>query len=291
MSCPGWQLFKRGVYHTGAFAVQERKARLRYYNAAYLCQKLALKRHYRAVDAHERRKSVHLDNRIKRASEKERDKNLFNLHKNFKPLRWRADGVRETSIVTPLPPTTDESEWTTGQKVYVDLGGGPRPADIVDVFYTTMTDSYYCSKGCASMSSEDIVNLEKSARRRLSPKKKNVATSRRRYCTSLDGESTYAKCVNNCQTASANVQHVGECEYGCEYWALLPEEEPEETVTKTKASYVSKSSWNEVAFIAVLGCIIVLLLGYRRRRMRLRSGASQPYVPIKTVYNNGTEVL
>lgn len=35
---------------------------------------------------------------------------------------------------------------------------------------TTMTDSYYCSKGCASMSSEDIVNLEKSARRRLSPK-------------------------------------------------------------------------------------------------------------------------
>ncbi|KAH8048037.1 hypothetical protein JL721_12044 [Aureococcus anophagefferens] len=137
---------------------------------------------------------------------------------------------------------------------------------------TTMTDSYYCSKGCASMSSEDIVNLEK-------------------YCTSLDGESTYAKCVNNCQTASANVQHVGECEYGCEYWALLPEEEPEETVTKTKASYVSKSSWNEVAFIAVLGCIIVLLLGYRRRRMRLRSGASQPDVPIKTVYNNGTEVL
>lgn len=121
--------------------------------------------------------------------------------------------------------------------------------------------------------------------------RKNVATSRRRYCTSLDGESTYAKCVNNCQTASANVQHVGECEYGCEYWALLPEEEPEETVTKTKASYVSKSSWNEVAFIAVLGCIIVLLLGYRRRRMRLRSGASQPYVPIKTVYNNGTEVL
>ncbi|KAH8051200.1 hypothetical protein JL722_10899 [Aureococcus anophagefferens] len=113
----------------------------------------------------------------------------------------------------------------------------------------------------------------------------------RSYCTSLDGESTYAKCVNNCQTASANVQHVGECEYGCEYWALLPEEEPEETVTKTKASYVSKSSWNEVAFIAVLGCIIVLLLGYRRRRMRLRSGASQPDVPIKTVYNNGTEVL
>ncbi|KAH8048038.1 voltage-gated potassium channel [Aureococcus anophagefferens] len=133
--------FKLGVYRTGAFAVQERKARIRYYNAAYLCQKLALKRHYRAVDAHERRKSVHLDNRIKRASEKERDKNLFNLYKNFKPLRWRADGVRETSIVTPLPPTTDESEWTTGQKVYVDLGGGPRPADIVDVFYTSSMGS------------------------------------------------------------------------------------------------------------------------------------------------------
>ncbi|KAH8065299.1 voltage-gated potassium channel [Aureococcus anophagefferens] len=91
-ACAGWQLFKLGVYRTGAFAVQERKARIRYYNAAYLCQKLALKRHYRAVDAHERRKSVHLDNRIKRGSEKERDKNLFNLHKNF-AFALRADGL------------------------------------------------------------------------------------------------------------------------------------------------------------------------------------------------------
>ncbi|KAH8083417.1 hypothetical protein JL720_8301 [Aureococcus anophagefferens] len=136
---------------------------------------------------------------------------------------------------------------------------------------TTMTDSYYCSKGCASMSSEDIVNLEK-------------------YCTSLDGESTYAKCVNNCQTAAPTFNTSASASTAASTGRCCLRRSPE-TVTKTKASYVSKSSWNEVAFIAVLGCIIVLLLGYRRRRMRLRSGASQPCVPIKTVYNNGTEVL
>ncbi|KAH8083416.1 voltage-gated potassium channel [Aureococcus anophagefferens] len=196
-----WQLFKLGVYRTGAFAVQERKARIRYYNAAYLCQKLALKRHYRAVDAHERRKSVHLDNRIKRASEKERDKNLFNLYKNFKPLRWRADGVRETSIVTPLPPTTDESEWTTGQKVYVDLGGGPRPADIVDVFYTSsmgsdrrLTPSTYevrlprtrhiCAPGTVTATPEELdgdappESRPSTAQRAKRPSKSKVAAAR-----------------------------------------------------------------------------------------------------------------
>ena len=143
---------------------------------------------------------MHLDNRIKRASEKERDKNLCNLHKNFKPLRWRADGVRETSIVTPLPPTTDESEWTTGQKVYVDLGGGPRPADIVDVFYTSsmgsdrrLTPSTYevrlprtrhiCAPGTVTATPEELdgdappESRPSTAQRAKRPSKSKVAAS------------------------------------------------------------------------------------------------------------------
>ena len=154
---------------------------------------------------------------------------------------------------------------------------------------TTMTDSYYCSKGCAALSDEDVTKIDK-------------------YCN-IDDESTYVasaaaswrgeamraddlarRCLNGCQTASSNLEHVGECEYGCEYWAWLPEETAAST-TKTKATWISKSTWNEVAFIAILGLIMVFMFGYRRRRMRMRSAGSQPYQPIKTVYSQGTEII
>ena len=54
----GWQLFRVGVFRVGAYAAQERRARLRYYNAAYLCQKLALRVHHREVLAKRRKSKI-----------------------------------------------------------------------------------------------------------------------------------------------------------------------------------------------------------------------------------------
>ena len=107
---------------------------------------------------------------------------------------------------------------------------------------------------------------------------------------SLDGISTFAACVNGCQTASSNLERVGECEFGCGYWALL---ETDESVAVTEAAsdsassnsylktklYLSKTSLNEVAFIALLGVTVLFLIGYRRRSIRRRA-EGRTYEPI-----------
>ena len=112
----GWQLFRAGVFRVGAYAVQERKARLRYYNAAYLCQKLALKVHHREVLAK------------RRQSRAERDPvTLAKLTRPCKPLLWRRARVKDEDILTKRP---EASEFHAGQKVYVLLGGTRRPAEI-----------------------------------------------------------------------------------------------------------------------------------------------------------------
>ena len=74
----GWQLFRVGVFRVGAYAAQERRARLRYYNAAYLCQKLALRVHHREVLAKRRQSKI-----------KEDPLTLAKLTRPFKPQLWR----------------------------------------------------------------------------------------------------------------------------------------------------------------------------------------------------------
>ena len=122
---------------------------------------------------------------------------------------------------------------------------------------TMLTSSYFCAKGCAAMNVQEIVNTEK-------------------YCTSLDGISTFAACVNGCQTASTNLERVGECEFGCGYWALREADtSKDEDTTSTAATaatsesylttklYLSKATLNEVAFIGIMGAIILFLIGSR----------------------------
>merc|ERR1711871_56778 len=114
----GWQLFRVGVFRVGAYAAQERRARLRYYNAAYLCQKLALRVHHREVLAKRRQSKI-----------KEDPLTLAKLTRPFKPQLWRRAKVKDCDILTKRPESDD---FHAGQKVYVQLGQGEmRPAEIV----------------------------------------------------------------------------------------------------------------------------------------------------------------
>jgi hypothetical protein len=114
----GWQLFRVGVFRVGAYAAQERRARLRYYNAAYLCQKLALRVHHREVLAKRRQSKI-----------KEDPLTLAKLTRPFKPQLWRRAKVKDCDILTKRP---ESDEFHAGQKVYVQLGQGEmRPAEVV----------------------------------------------------------------------------------------------------------------------------------------------------------------
>ena len=99
-----------------AYAAQERRARLRYYNAAYLCQKLALRVHHREVLAKRRKSKI-----------KEDPLTLAKLTRPFKPQLWRRAKVKDCDILTKRPAS---DEFHAGQKVYVQLGQGEmRPAE------------------------------------------------------------------------------------------------------------------------------------------------------------------
>ena len=61
-------------------------------------------------------------------------------------------------------------------------------------------DSYYCAKGCAGMSSGQIVNPS--------------------YWCGVDEAERYDTCVVRCEYASSNEAHKGRCRYGCEFWIV-----------------------------------------------------------------------
>ena len=86
--------------------------------------------------------------------------------------------------------------------------------------------------------------------------------------------------------------HPRACRFGCGYWALRETDEGGDDLVEVEAAeaavsssyirtklYLSKTTLNEMAFIALLGVTILVLLGYRRRSLR-RMAEGRAYEPI-----------